>query len=244
MALNREGTKSTEKIILKPIIKKIYKLEKSYLSNMDLIVANSKYTKNIYNNFFNLDVEYIVYPPVNTEKFHFKSIGDFYLYVGRLYLCKRVDVIIRAFMKLRNEKLVIVGEGPLREYIIKVTQKYKNISYLGAVSEKVLKELYANANSVIYIPEKEHFGLVPVESNASGKSAIVSNEGGLKEIINKKEVGLRINKPYLKNLVKVIKRKEHLDYWDKKECIRNAKRFDERNFIKQMKKIFEEVNKK
>ncbi|MEM5875035.1 MAG: glycosyltransferase [Candidatus Aenigmatarchaeota archaeon] len=241
IALDRIGMDIKRNILLRKIIRKIYNLEKFSLSKMDYIVANSFYTKKIYEDFYNLDVQYVVYPPVNIKGFYYRSLGDFCLYVGRLYLHKRVHVVVEAFKKMDNKKLIIVGDGPLKNYVIKAAKNHKNILYLGNVEDKTLKELYSTAETVVYITEKEPFGLVPVEANASGKPCIVSNEGGLKEIITNKKVGVRINKPYLKNLVNVISNKKHLEYWDKNECIKNAKRFDEKFFVKNFEKIFRKV---
>ena len=210
-------------------------LEKENIESMDKIIANSNYTKKIYEEYFKIRISNVIYPPVNIKKFYFKNYSDFYLYVGRLYLHKRVHLIAKVFSRLKNEKLIIVGSGPLSKYITKLSRKYRNIIYLGAVSDSKLRELYATCKAVIYLSEKEHFGIVPIEANASGKAAIVSNEGGLPETVINGKTGIIIDQPCEHNLERVI-----LDFdvskFNPKVCINNAKKFSEEVFIKRIKK--------
>jgi len=210
-------------------------MEKENINSMDKIIANSSYTKKIYEEYFKIRVSNVIYPPVNIKNFYFKNHSDFYLCVSRLYPHKRVNLIAKVFTRLRNEKLVIVGSGPLSEYITKLARKYRNIIYLGSVSDSKLRELYATCKAVIYLSEKEPFGIVPIEANASGKAAIVSNEGGLPETIINNKTGVTVDPPYEYNLERVI-----LDFdvskFNPKVCINNAKKFSEEVFIKRIKK--------
>jgi glycosyltransferase involved in cell wall biosynthesis len=228
-----------------PIYQKIYKVfvyknEKTSLLKMDKIIANSNYTKNMYEKFLEKKVNEVIYPPVDTKSFRYKKNEEFFLFVGRLYKHKRVDIVTKAFSKIPNEKLVVVGDGPLRSYVEKMSKKYNNIDFKGRVSDNVLKDLYSRCKAVIYITEKEPFGLVPVEANASGKPAIVSNEGGVKETIIPEKTGIIIKEPYLENLVKVIMNFDHFKF-KPSECIKNSKRFDITVFIKKWKKVLENI---
>lgn len=211
-------------------------LEKESLLSMNKIVANSNYTKKIYEDYLGIKIKDVVYPSINTKEFHFKEHGEFFLLVSRLYPHKRVQIVANVFSKLPNQKLIVVGSGPLSSYIRALARKYNNIVYRGRVSDKELKELYGRCKAVIYISEKEPFGLVPIEANASGKPAIVSNEGGLPETIVHGKTGLVINPPYAKNLAKVIQNFEDNNF-DIKECIKNSKKFDEKRFKEKFKKI-------
>jgi glycosyltransferase involved in cell wall biosynthesis len=213
-------------------------LERKGILSMDKIIANSNYTKKIYEHFFKVKVDEVIYPPVKTSNFYYKKSSDFFLAVGRLYPHKRVHVVVKTFTKLKSEKLVVVGKGPLSNYVQRMAKRSKNIVYLGGVSDKKLRELYATCKAVIYIPEKEHFGIVPVEANASGKPAIISYEGGLPETIIPNKTGIFVKPPLENNLLKTIKYFDRYNF-NPKDCIKNAKKFDIRNFFQKMKKVFE-----
>ena len=132
--------------------------------------------KNLYEKYFNIRVSRVVYPPIDISKFYFKKYSNFFLCVGRLYPHKRVHIVTKVFTKLKKEKLIIVGRGPLSNYISAISRKFSNIVYLGSVPDDKLRELYATCKAVIYLSEKEPFGIIPIEANASGKPAIVSCE--------------------------------------------------------------------
>ncbi|MEO0119583.1 MAG: glycosyltransferase [candidate division WOR-3 bacterium] len=236
--LNRESYKNRISSKFYSLFYKLFlrKLEKDGILSMDKIIANSNYTKKIYEDYFNVKVEDVIYPPVDTRKFYFKKSGDFFLLVSRLYPHKRVQVVARVFSKLPHEKLVIVGSGPLSNYIKKLPLKHKNIIYLGTVSDEKLRELYAECKAVIYISEMEPFGIVPIEANASGKPVIVSDEGGLPEVVIHKKTGLIIKPPYEDSLMKTIKIFDNYNF-SVKECVKNSKRFDIKNFKESFKKI-------
>jgi len=218
-------------------------LKKSELENihsMDKIIANSNYTKNLYEEYFNVKVDRVVYPPVNISKFYFKRHSNFFLCVGRLYPHKRVHIVAKAFTKLKKEKLIIVGSGPLSNYISAISRKYSNIVYLGSVSDEKLRELYATCKAVIYMSEKEPFGIIPIEANASGKPAIVSCEGGLPETIVPGKTGIIVKPPYEENLIKEISSFDYTKF-DPIKCIKNAKRFSEKLFLHRIKKEIEGI---
>lgn len=221
--------------LLRPFLSKLFNLEKKSYSNIDLIIANSEYTRSLFFQ-YGINIQEVIYPPVNTKKFKCSNSKDYFLFVGRLYKHKRVDTIARVFNKISGEKLKIVGSGPLSRYIKKVAGNSKNIEYLGSVDDKTLIDLYSKCKAVIYITEKEPFGIVPVEANASGKPAIVSNEGGLTEAILPMKTGIAINEPYDKNLEIIIKNFDKFKF-SSKECRKYSSKFDRTNFRKKIIKV-------
>jgi len=235
MVFERIGYKSLFFKILKPLIQIISRLEEYSLKSFDLIVSNSKYTRTIFSK-YRLMANKVIYPPVETRKFKYSNKKEFFLFVGRLYPHKRIIPVVKVFIKIKDEQLKIVGMGPLADVIRKVSEEYKNIEYLGVVDERKLTELFSRCKAVIYIPEKEHFGLVPVEANASGKPAIVNNEGGIVETIIPGKTGIIIKKPYEKNLEKVIRKFDEFKF-DPRVCIKNARKFDAKNFRKKFERV-------
>lgn len=239
MVFRRRGYRSLAIKIFRFLLNIISREERNSLLSFDLIISNSKYTKSIFSK-YGIFAEKVVYPPVDTKKFKHTKKAQYFLYVGRLYPHKRVDLVARVFSKIKNERLKIAGTGPLAKIIETYQNIYKNIKYLGFVSEKKLVELFSKCKAVIYIPEKEHFGMVPVEANASGKPAIISDEGGIVETIIPGKTGIVIKKPYERNLEKVVR--EFGKYkFDPKLCIKHASKFDRKVFRKKFERILEEI---
>jgi glycosyltransferase involved in cell wall biosynthesis len=189
----------------------------------------------------------VIYPPTETSKFYYKRNGDFWLSVNRLITHKRVDMQIKAFQKLPNEKLVIVGSYEQSRhfrkhanYIKKI--KPKNVEILSWVDEKKLIELYADCKGFITTSQDEDFGMTPIEAMASGKPVIAPNEGGYKETIINNKTGVLIKDidedklvNSIKEMSKRLKSKKNRNIY-KNECQKQARKFDTKKFIEKIKK--------
>jgi glycosyltransferase involved in cell wall biosynthesis len=76
--------------------------------------------------------------------------------------------------------LKIVGEGPQYRELRRLAPS--NVEFCGQVSEAELRHLYAHCRAVL-LPGEEDFGIVPVESLASGKPVIALGRGGVLESV-------------------------------------------------------------
>jgi len=207
------------------------------------IVVNSKNVQRRVQKFYER-CSTVVYPPVNIKKFHFKPAENYWLSVQRVEPEKRIEIQLKAFEKLRNEKLILVGPGKYKKsYIQKISRWIKNmpnVTWKTSVSEKKLIDLYARCKGVIQTAIDEDFGLVTIESMASGKPCIAVAEGGFKETIIHGKTGLLLKKPYVENLIKTIKNFDKYTF-NPKTCINRAMKFSEEEFIKKMKSIAKKV---
>lgn len=106
----------------------------------------------------------------------------YFLTVGSLEENKRHDVVIRAMAKLRGEAsrvpLLIVGDGPRRQYyehLIASLKLDRTVRMLGALPQKTVHSLMAQASAVIMPSQHEGFGLVVAEAGALGRLVICSD---------------------------------------------------------------------
>ena len=98
-----------------------------------------------------------------------------YLLVSRLMPYKNVDVAIDAFRGLPDERLVIVGRGPMRAAL--AADLPPNVVMLEGLDDAQLRHLYATAKAVV-APSSEDFGLTPVEGYGFGVPALALRSGG------------------------------------------------------------------
>lgn len=132
------------------------------------------------------------------------------LFVGRLDKIKGVPYLIEA-MKDIDAKLVIVGDGALREELEKQAEPFgEKITFLGAVEHAKLPEIYRNAD-VFVAPSitlengaTEGFGLVFVEAMAAGLPVIGTATGGIKDIIDDGVNGYLIEEKSSREIVEKI----------------------------------------
>jgi len=193
----------------------------------------------------------IIHPPTETKKYYYKKSKGYWLSVNRLFQHKRVDLQLRAFSKLPNEKLIIVGSYENSEHFLKYAKYCKkikpdNVEIKSWVDEKELIELYANCKGFIATSLDEDYGMNVVEAMASGKPVIAANEGGFKETIINNKTGILIDDIDEDKLTNSIKQfgkeidKNPLKF--KIACKKQAKKFDTEVFIKKIKEQIENNN--
>jgi glycosyltransferase involved in cell wall biosynthesis len=215
--------------------------EQKAIKRIKTIVANSEFTKTRIKMYYNRDDAVVIYPPVITERYRYKSTGNYFLYVGRLDFNKRIEFMIEAFKKAKRP-LVVIGSGPLLGKA-KLLARGSNIEFLGYLPEETVIEHYANCMATIYLPIFEDFGQVPVESMSAGKPCLGVREGGLLETIIDGKTGW-LMLPRMDDIVEKIKEiTPHQCKSMRKACERRAKQFDINPYLKKFNKVIEETVK-
>ena len=161
--------------------------DKEAALRVDKFVAISNFVRSRINKYYSKEDIPVIYPPIEIGKYYISSeADDYFLMVGRLVPYKQFDLAVKTFSAM-GKKLKIVGDGPERKRLEK--QASKNIEFLGLVSDYKMPEIYARAQAVIF-PQEEDFGIVPLESMASGRPVIAYRGGGALETIIENQTGI------------------------------------------------------
>lgn len=184
----------------------------------------------------------IIHPPVEVEAFAF-SLGtkreDFYLCVSALVPYKRLDILVEAFNRMHDKKIIIVGDGHLRKDL-EGRKRSKNIQFLGWVRQADLIELYQKARAFVY-PAEEDFGIAPVEAQATGLAVVAYGKGGVSETVvpldgefkTQYPTGLFFLTQNCESLIEAIERFEKYEQMFSPQHIReHALKFSRNNFKK------------
>ena len=185
-------------------------VETKMSQSVESIIVNSSYMKQEVTRLFNAKSEDIFVIPngVDVEKFNFYSCDmDFrrlyatdnekiVFFVGRLVNEKGVHVLLDAVPKVLsrcyNAKFIIAGKGPELDNLKRRAQDM-NISNKvllpGYLSEEELMKFYKCVDIAVFPSLYEPFGIVALEAMVANVPVIVSDAGGLNEIINHKENG-------------------------------------------------------
>lgn len=116
----------------------------------------------------------------------------YFLYFGRLSYEKGVKTLMKAFEKLPDSKLKIVGTGPIEKELHQYKQQrnLQNIEFLGYKKGNELTNLVKNAYFVI-VPSEwyENNPMTIIEAYSVGTPVIGSQIGGIPEIILNERTG-------------------------------------------------------
>jgi glycosyltransferase involved in cell wall biosynthesis len=120
--------------------------------------------------------------------------GDYVLSVGRIESVKRVDLLVRAMQRVDAPlRLVVAGVGSQRDTVQREAEKLgvaDRVTFLGAVGDGQLVDLYAGALCVAYPPFDEDYGYVTLEAFLARKPVVTcSDSGGPNEFVVDGESG-------------------------------------------------------
>lgn len=114
--------------------------------------------------------------------------------VGTLRPEKGHEVLIRAWRQLCEQhgdvraKLVVVGDGPIRQKLHDEAKDIPGIIWAGSRSD--VGEVLAAMDVFVFPSIDEGLGIALLEAMATGLPSVVSDEGGIPEIVTDGETGL------------------------------------------------------
>ena len=160
----------------------IVRLDTEMLGECRAIYANARNTASRLEKFNGLRAEALYHPPRLAPRLRTGEYGNYVLSVGRLESVKRVDLIVRAMTSVDPAiRLVIAGDGTQRENVERAAAAAgvsDRTTFLGAVEDDQLLDLYANALAVVYPPFDEDFGYVTLEAFLSRKPVVTCTDSG------------------------------------------------------------------
>ncbi len=164
------------------------------LSEAKKIFAISKNVSKRLKKYNDLDSKVLYPPPKLLGKYRNDEYKDYILYVGRLNILKRVDLLIESMRFVENNlKCLIVGEGIIKDKLIDLVEKYdlkEKVEFLGFVDDDKLLDLYANCLCVFFAPIDEDYGFITIEAFNSEKPVItLSDSGGVLEFVKHEKNG-------------------------------------------------------
>ena len=222
----------------------------------ELIVPTAK-TKEIFKKQFKFKRDVHVIPNgIDLDKFSIENINkkelekikkqygikdtDFVImYVGRLGPEKNIPFLARAqkqiVKKHKNCKLVIVGEGPMKNELEKITSSIReNVIFTGKIPQSDIQYYYRLADVFATASKFETQGLTVIEALASGvcalcilddsfKDALIDNVNGnffetekeYVDLVDKLMTDEKLLNKYKKNAIKTANEHSYLTFGDK-----------------------------
>lgn len=210
------------------------------MRSADLVIANSTSTRLRIKEAYGLEAPVIPPPPgigAGPETPVDNVEPGYFLSVSRLLTYKRVDVAVDAIRRRPEQRLLIVGDGPLRDRLS--ADAPPNCSFLGERSDEELRWLYRNACGLVSMA-REDFGLTPVEAAQWGVPSITVRSGGFLDSVVDGVTGLFVDDPQADVLAATMDRFQG-HRWDRHAIRDHARRFSAEQFLSQVDRAISDL---
>lgn len=170
----------------------------------------------------------------------------YYVYVGRLEKLKGTELLVDAFAKMPDRKLVIMGNGPLEQTLKKriADNGCKNIVMAGRTTGEDYVKILGGAQAIISSSQcYETFGMGIAESYSLSVPAIAGDIGNIGDIVKEGITGIHFQYNSSDALIEAVKRFETMN---RDELAANARRYYEDNLTPQsnyerLKEIYDDI---
>ena len=201
--------KQPKKFLVEKTLNYIRKWDLNTSNRVDYFLANSNFVAERIKRIYNRD-SLVLYPPVDIDKLEVEANkGDFYIVVCRLVKYKKVDLIVKAFNRMPDKKLIVIGNGEEYEKIKKIAKN--NIILLGYQPDEIVKKYLKKAKAFVYAAI-EDFGISVVEAQACGTPVIALNKGGTKETVIHNKTGILFDNQFEEDIIKAINKFENSNF--------------------------------
>lgn len=123
-----------------------------------------------------------------------QKAGDYFLVVGRVEALKGIDVVVKAFEKIPDQKLIVAGDGPMmaemKAYI--KDHNMSNVKFAGYLDKAKVQEKYRGAKAVIMASQcYEAFAMTIAEAYSNAVPVIAGNVGNLANMVEEGVTGIK-----------------------------------------------------
>jgi glycogen(starch) synthase len=195
----------------KPPQSTIHALEGRFARRADRVIVCSHYMRGHVADVFGLDESRVAVIPNGIDPMDLQPMADLQALRARfaapgerlVLLCGRLvyekgfqlalDALPDVIENLGGVRFLVAGSGPHEGELVKQAERLgimRHGTFMGWLGDDVLHSLYRIADLCVVPSLYEPFGLVALESMASGCPCIVADTGGLREVVPG-DVGLR-----------------------------------------------------
>lgn len=231
-------TKGIKSWLVRYLLHRIRKWDMLSSFRVDYYISNSDYVGQRIKETYRREST-TIHPNIDISHFEFCGQKEnFYLASSRLVAYKKIDIIIEAFNRMPEKKLIVIGGGPnLKKY---QEMAKENVTVMGYQPFNVLKEKMQKAKAFIFAAD-EDFGMIPIEAEACGTPVIAYGHGGSLETVSDGQTGLFFHEQTPESIIEAVKHFESLGEapFSYEKCRKWAESFSEERFKKEIKEFVE-----
>lgn len=209
---------------------------------VDYFISNSDYVGRRIKKTYRRDST-TIHPNIDISEFELcEEKQDYYLASSRLVSYKKIDMVIEAFNRMPDKKLIVIGGGPN----LKAYRKFagENVNVMGYQPFGVLKEKMQHAKAFVFAAD-EDFGMIPIEAESCGTPVIAYGHGGSLETVCGGKTGLFFKEQTVEAVIDAVNRFESMGKqpFSPRDCREWAEGFSEERFKKEIKEFVEQKYK-
>lgn len=197
------------------------------------VIANSKFCASMYAD-FGVRVDDVIYPPIECETFRPSTPNPSADYVVTYFGKETSFSVIK---KVADSGIRIKAFGAKTRFIPEDLVRHENVEFLGRISTFGLVDLYSNALFTLFPFTHEPFGYVPLESMACATPVLTYDFQGPSEYVVNGRTGwlTHTNEELVEECVRLWK--ERYGPSIRKNCLKEANKFDKKVYIEKWLKI-------
>ncbi len=224
--------------LLSPLFSWVRHKDYAAAQRPNALIANSKTVQQRIKRYYGRE-SIVIYPPIRIPP---KTVlrdrkPTYFLCVSRLVKQKGIGLAVRTCNAM-NVPLVIVGTGPQERYLRSIAGP--TVTFYGFVPDDQMGEVYRKAKAVLFYAIDEDFGLVPVEAMAHGVPVVGYGSGGVRETVVDGKTGILFSDYSISGLQGTMHRFSRHS-WSPHFLRRQAEKFSEKKFMKQMKMTIKDL---
>jgi glycosyltransferase involved in cell wall biosynthesis len=203
------------------ILERLRRWDARSAEGVDVLLANSAHVAARILKAYGRQAE-VLYPPVDVDGFPLREEKEgFYLTVSRLEPYKRVDLLVKAFARIPQRKLIVVGGGAQLGRLRSMAPA--NVELAGRLPTSRVVDYMQRARAFLFAGI-EDFGIVMAEAQACGTPLVAFGRGGAAEIV-REDTGILFGEQTADAVIDAVRRLEAREF-PARNCRQNARRFD------------------
>lgn len=198
----------------------------------DLIIANSEFVKDRAEKYWGRDIDCVIHPPVDAYKGRLHLEKENYFVSGAPFEPNKGGDLLMYCASIMKFNLKVIGEGSMKKRLERKYKKYKNIQFLGKITDIEKWNVLSKASGYI-LTGIEDFGIFPVEAMSCGTPVLAYARGGVLETVLDGETGILFKKQELKSFKEGFN-KMNRKKWDYKYIQKYSQKFTKTDFKKKV----------
>ncbi len=193
MTLSSMGGHGFLRFITSFVLTKIGRMDRSLIRNVcskaDVVVVNSRYTKDVYEK-IGIRIKHVIYSAPDLMQFMPKRNGNSRKYI-LAYIGKETE--IDTILAIARKGVDIVAFGGKIPLGVNIAELNSMTDFRGSVSREELIKLYSNALFTVFPFTYEPFGSIPLESISCGTPILTYGKQGPLETVRDGITGWLVN---------------------------------------------------